>query len=44
MTGYKSEVPTTPSLGLINLLEQLIELRKPIYSLNDWFVSKDIKG
>ena len=26
-TGYKSEVPTTPSLGLINLPEGLIELR-----------------
>ena len=27
-TGYKSEVPTTPSLGSINLLESLTELRK----------------
>ena len=30
-------------MGLINLLEQLTELRKPIYSLNYWFIAKDIK-
>ena len=26
--GYKLEVPPTPSLGLINLLQKLIKLRK----------------
>ena len=30
-TGCKSEVPTTLSLGLINLLERLTELRKHFY-------------
>ena len=33
-----------PSLGLINLLERLTELRKPVYSLDYWFITKDIKG
>ena len=37
-TGYKSEVPMTPSLDLINLLERLTGLRKPIYSLVHWFI------
>ena len=32
--GYKSEAPITPSLGLINLLEYLTELRKPVYSID----------
>ena len=32
------------SLGLIHLLEWLIELRKPVYSWDYWFISKDIKG
>ena len=44
LTGYKTEVPTTPSLGLINLLEWLTELRKHIYSLDYWFIAKDTKG
>ena len=43
-TGYKSEVPTTSFLGSINLLEWLTELRKLVYSLDDWFITKDIKG
>ena len=43
-TGYSSEIPMTPSLGLINLLEQLTELRKPIYSLDYRFTTEDIKG
>ena len=33
-----------PSLGSINLLELLTELRKYIYSLDYWFIIKDIKG
>ena len=32
-TSYISDVPMTPSLGSMSLLEQLTELRKPIYSL-----------
>ena len=38
--NYKSEVPTTPYLGLINLLEWLTELRKAVYSLDYWFIIK----
>ena len=41
---YKSEVSMTTSLGLVNLLEQFTELRKHIYSLEYWFITKDIKG
>ena len=33
-------VPTTPSLGSINLLELLIELRETVYSLDHQFVIK----
>ena len=33
----------TPSLGWMELLEQLIELKKPIYSLTYQFITKDIK-
>ena len=29
-TGYRSEVPTTPFLGSINLLERLTELRETL--------------
>lgn len=36
----RSEVPMTPSLGLINLLEELTELRKSFYSLDYWFTIK----
>lgn len=32
-TGCKPEVPTTPSVGSLHLLEQLIDLRKPVHSL-----------
>ena len=39
-TGSKSEVPTTPSLGSINLLEQLTELRETFYLLDYWFIIK----
>ena len=39
-TGYKSEVPMTPSLDSINLLEWFTELRKPVYSLDYQFVTK----
>lgn len=37
-TGYKSKVPTTPCLSLINLQERLTKLRKPLYSLDCWFI------
>ena len=37
-TGYKSEVPKTPSSGLINLLEQLTELRETFYLLDHQFI------
>ena len=39
-TDYKSEIPMTLSLGLLNLLEQLTEHRKPIYSLDYQFLIK----
>lgn len=39
-TSYRSEVPTTPSLGSINLLESLIELRETFYFLDHWFIIK----
>ena len=41
--AIKSEVPMTLSLGSMKLLEQLIELKKPIYSLAYQFITKDIK-
>ena len=41
-TGYKSEVPIIPSLGSINLPEQLIELPKPVYSLDYQFFFKSM--
>ena len=42
-----SEIPVVPSLGWTNLLEQLGQLKnsgKPIYSLDNWLITKDIKG
>ena len=36
--------PGPSSLFLINLLEPLSELRKPAYSLDYQFITKDIKG
>ena len=33
-------VPTVPSLGLSGLVEQLIELRKTVYLLDDPFTRK----
>ena len=44
LPGYKSEVPVTSSLGSIHLLEWLIYLRKPAYSLDYWFTTKENKG
>ena len=44
LTGDKSEVPTVPSLGSINLLEQVTELGKLVYSLDYQFLTKNIKG
>ena len=35
------EVAKTPSLGLINLLEWLTELRKPVYSQDYQFIIKE---
>ena len=35
-----SGVPMTSSLGSINLLEQLPELRETFYLLDDWFTTK----
>ena len=40
----KSELPMTPSLGLINLQGQVEEPRKQVYSLDYWFITKYIKG
>ena len=37
-TGYKPEVPMTPSLATINLLERLTELRNSVYSLDYQFI------
>lgn len=33
-----------PSLGAINVLEQLAELGKPDSPLDDWLLIKDAKG
>lgn len=41
LTG-SSEVYMTPSLGVINLVEWLTELRETIYLLDNWFTIKDI--
>ena len=37
---YLSDVATTPSLGLVNLLEQLTKLREPFCSLDYGFPMK----
>lgn len=42
-TRYNSECPTNISLGLINLLEWLTEVRETYYLLDYWFITKDIK-
>lgn len=34
----------TPSLGLINLLERITELRKAVYLIDHWFITKAING
>lgn len=39
-TGDRSEVPTTPFLGSINLLGWLTELRGTFYLLEDWCITK----
>lgn len=31
----------TPSSSSLNFLERFAELRKPAYSLNHWFITKD---
>ena len=40
-TGSKFQVPTTPSLGSINLLEWVTELRETFYLLNLQFLIKE---
>ncbi|XP_029774715.1 peroxisome biogenesis factor 1 [Suricata suricatta] len=40
MKDCKSEGHTTSSLGLIDLLEQLTELRKLVYSVDYWFITE----
>lgn len=42
MTGYKSEVSITSSLGSINSLEWLIELRDTFYLLEHWCIITDM--
>ena len=44
LTGYKSEIPKNPFLGLINFLEWLTKLRTPVYLPDYQFITKDIKG
>ena len=39
-TSYRSQVPKTLFLGLINLLEQHIELRETFYLLDYHFIVK----
>ena len=39
-TGCRLVVPMIPSLGLINLLEWLTEIRKTFYSLDYWLIIK----
>lgn len=34
----------TLSMALIDLVEQLTELREPIYLKDYWFITRDIKG
>lgn len=43
LAGYKSKIATTPSLGSIKFLEQFMELRKPVYLLNYWFIAMENK-
>lgn len=38
--GYESEVPATPSLGLLNVPECLTEFGRPVYSAGDPFITK----
>lgn len=39
-TSYRSEIPTSLSLVLVNLLEQLTELRETFYLLDNQFITK----
>lgn len=43
-TDDKEQVPTTPFSGSIDLLGQFTESRIPVYLLDCWFITKDIKG
>jgi len=40
-TGYKWEVPTTPTLGSINLLKWLTELGETLYLLDHQFIIRE---
>lgn len=40
-TSYRSDVPMTLTLGLITLLERLMELRETFYSLYNQFIIKE---
>lgn len=42
--NYKSEVPATLALDSVTFLEWLIELRNPVYSLDYWFMTKDMNN
>lgn len=44
LVHYTSEFPMIPSSHLINLIECLTKLRKPVYLLSYQFITKDIKG
>lgn len=40
LISYKSEIPTTPNLGLISLIEELTEFRETSYILDHRFIRK----
>ena len=44
LISYRSEVPMTPSVSLINLLEQLTELRETFYLLDYWLIKRYNSG
>lgn len=43
-SGCKSDVPTPSSVDLINFWKQLQELRKLVYSLDYWVITKNTNG
>lgn len=44
LRGYRLGAPKTPSLGLINLLEHLTELRETFYFWDCWFIIKGFRN